>query len=190
MFSLRAIDTVLSAIDAPRAAMLEALAALVALPTENPPATQYLPCVELIAALLARLDVPHERIDIPSPADAPRAAVRAWIGERGPTLHFHGHYDVVPAMTHSAGRVLGHRGSDSSIPIRFSRWSTVFLFLATRSARIRRPVNSPSGTVKVAALFGPCVWLVMSIGVIPVLMRRPRPSHFAGGFNWWATFRS
>ena len=37
------------------------------------------------------------RIDIPSPADAPRAALRASIGSPGPTLYFHGHYDVVPA---------------------------------------------------------------------------------------------
>src|SRR5205085_8348822 len=37
------------------------------------------------------------RIDIPSPADAARSALFAWAGPAGPTLYFHGHYDVVPA---------------------------------------------------------------------------------------------
>jgi len=101
--------------------MQEALRALVSLPTENPPATTYMPCVELIEALLAREDLPYERIDIPSPASAPRAAIRAWLhpaprrpgehaapgppfrpgGDEGSTLHFHGHYDVVPAASAS-----------------------------------------------------------------------------------------
>jgi acetylornithine deacetylase/succinyl-diaminopimelate desuccinylase-like protein len=43
--------------------------------------------------------LPRERIAIASPPDAPRAAVRAWLGDSGPTLYFHGHYDVVPAST-------------------------------------------------------------------------------------------
>jgi hypothetical protein len=37
-----------SAIDADRGAMRDLLAALVAIPTENPPATGYLPCVALL----------------------------------------------------------------------------------------------------------------------------------------------
>lgn len=80
-----------------RVAMRELLSALVAIPTENPPATGYAPCVALIESTLARLGFPTERIEIPSPSEAPRVALRAWLGERGPSLCFHGHYDVVPA---------------------------------------------------------------------------------------------
>jgi succinyl-diaminopimelate desuccinylase len=81
--------------------MRDLLAALVALPTENPPATEYRPCVELLQATLADWDFEPELLDIPSPVDAPRTAVRAWVGDSGPVLHFHGHYDVVPAASAS-----------------------------------------------------------------------------------------
>ncbi len=84
-------------IDAGRDAMVELLAALVAVPTENPPARGYLPCVELLCDAAAGLGLECRRIDIPSPAEAPRAALLASIGAPGPTLYFHGHYDVVPA---------------------------------------------------------------------------------------------
>jgi acetylornithine deacetylase/succinyl-diaminopimelate desuccinylase family protein len=84
-------------LEADRVPMRDLLAALVAIPTENPPATGYVPCVTLLESTLGRLGFPFERIGIRSPPEAPRAAVRAWLGERGPALCFHGHYDVVPA---------------------------------------------------------------------------------------------
>ena len=84
-------------LEAERDAMRELLSALVAIPTENPPATGYGPCVALLESTLARLGFPFERIEIPSPSEAPRVAVRAWLGQHGPSLCFHGHYDVVPA---------------------------------------------------------------------------------------------
>jgi acetylornithine deacetylase/succinyl-diaminopimelate desuccinylase family protein len=87
------------AIDADRGAMRGLLAALVSMPTENPPGTGYAPCVRLIESALEALDVEHERVEIPSPPEAPRIAVFAWIGAPGPTLYFHGHYDVVPAQS-------------------------------------------------------------------------------------------
>ena len=89
--------------------MQQLLAALVAVPTENPPATGYRPCVELLVSTLARLGLPYETISIPSPPDAPRTAIRAWLGTGTPVLYFHGHYDVVPAASPSqfAPRVEG-----------------------------------------------------------------------------------
>jgi len=90
-----------AAIDAERDAMRDLLQALVALPTENPPATRYRPCVELLQATLVDLGFEPQTVDIPSPADAPRTAVRAWLGDSGPVLYFHGHYDVVPAASSS-----------------------------------------------------------------------------------------
>ena len=75
-----AADRVMRLIDEDRGAMEELLTALVAIPTENPPATTYRPCVELIESALDQLGVRRERLDIASPADAPRSAVRAWLG--------------------------------------------------------------------------------------------------------------
>ena len=52
-------------------------------------------------------------------------------------------------------------------------WSAVFLFLVMRSARVREVLTSPYGVVKVAALYGPFIWMVMSMVVIPLLTHRP-----------------
>jgi hypothetical protein len=52
-------------------------------------------------------------------------------------------------------------------------WSAVFLILFTQSAWLRRVLSSRYGVVKVAAVYGPCIWLVMSLLVIPLLLHRP-----------------
>jgi hypothetical protein len=59
-------------------------------------------------------------------------------------------------------------------------WSAVFVFLVLRWAWIRR-VLSRFGALKVAAVYGPAIWLVMSMLVIPVLVQRP-PSI---SIRWW-----
>lgn len=60
-------------------------------------------------------------------------------------------------------------------------WSTVFLLLASRSGWIRGVLASPGGVYRVAAVYGPCIWLVMSLLVIPQLLHRP-PSIT---IRWW-----
>ena len=60
-------------------------------------------------------------------------------------------------------------------------WSAVFLVLATRAAWLRRILGSRLGVVKVAAVYGPLVWAVMSLVVIPLLVRRPPTI----GLRWW-----
>jgi hypothetical protein len=60
-------------------------------------------------------------------------------------------------------------------------WSAVFLLLATRSAWIRRVLASPLGSIKIAAIYGPFVWMVMSLVVIPLLAHRPP----AINVRWW-----
>ncbi len=60
-------------------------------------------------------------------------------------------------------------------------WSAVFLFVVMRSSWVRRTVSSPSGVVGIAALYGPFVWLVMSMLVIPLLLHRPP----AITSRWW-----
>jgi hypothetical protein len=51
-------------------------------------------------------------------------------------------------------------------------WSAIFLFGALRLKWVRDLVKSPGGIMKTAALYGPFVWIVMSMLVIPILMRR------------------
>lgn len=57
-------------------------------------------------------------------------------------------------------------------------WSAVFLLLAGVSW-VRRLLLSHHGVIKVA--HGPFIWLVMSLGVIPLLTHRPP----AIGLRWW-----
>jgi len=52
-------------------------------------------------------------------------------------------------------------------------WSAVLLLLVERSPALRRVLDAPLGVVKVAAVYGPCIWLVMSLLVIPALVHRP-----------------
>lgn len=60
-------------------------------------------------------------------------------------------------------------------------WSAVFLLITMRSAWVRHLLASPAGSVKVAAVYGPFIWLVMSLVVIPVLLQRP-PNISS---RWW-----
>jgi hypothetical protein len=60
-------------------------------------------------------------------------------------------------------------------------WSAVFLLLFSRSARIRHLVRGRGGVWKAAALYGPFIWMVMSLVVIPLLVHRP-PSIT---WRWW-----
>jgi hypothetical protein len=82
-----------------------------------------------------------------------------------------------------ASTVLGKSAYDGGIPtallgvlmhfcVAFG-WSAVFLFVVMRLSWVRRTVSSPSGVVGIAALYGPFIWLVMSLVVIPVLLHRP-----------------
>ena len=52
-------------------------------------------------------------------------------------------------------------------------WTSVFFALYTASAAVRRIVATPGGVVAAAAIYGPPIWLVMSLLVIPALTGRP-----------------
>jgi hypothetical protein len=60
-------------------------------------------------------------------------------------------------------------------------WSAVFLALYLASGGIRRLVRSSGGVLAAAAVYGPLVWIVMSLVVIPMLTGRP-PSITP---RWW-----
>src|SRR5262245_26312397 len=52
-------------------------------------------------------------------------------------------------------------------------WSVVFLLIVKRAPRIYSLLKSPYGVVKVASLYGPFIWMVMSLAVIPLLLQLP-----------------
>ena len=60
-------------------------------------------------------------------------------------------------------------------------WSAVFLFLVMRSSWVRSVLASRLGVIKVALPYGPFIWMVMSLAVIPILAHRPPTI----GFRWW-----
>jgi hypothetical protein len=59
-------------------------------------------------------------------------------------------------------------------------WAAFFQLVVLRLHWIRGLLNSPSGVVKVASLYGPFVWLVMSLAVIPLFLHQA-PNV---GFRW------
>ena len=92
-----------------REAMLEFTRELVRLPTENPPGNEYGRAVELIAARLESLGFTDTRIE--------GDCVLSFVGSGDRTLHFSGHYDVVPAQ---------HRGTIHTGRSRGrNRWSRI-----------------------------------------------------------------
>ena len=86
--------------------MADLLAALVALPTENPPGANYRECADLLERTLLAAGLPCERFDSHvATATAPHGALQnaapcllATHGAGDRALYFHGHYDVVPAQ--------------------------------------------------------------------------------------------
>lgn len=60
-------------------------------------------------------------------------------------------------------------------------WSALFVAIALVSPTIRRIVATPSGALAVAVVYGPIIWLVMSLVIIP--LATGRPPRF--GFRWW-----
>lgn len=91
----RVVDAVASHHDAIRDFTRE----LVAIPTENPPGAHYRECVDLISDRLSELGITHEVIGVPSDAadEFPRYCILGSHGTGDRAVHFHGHYDVVPA---------------------------------------------------------------------------------------------
>jgi hypothetical protein len=48
-------------------------------------------------------------------------------------------------------------------------WSAVFLLLYEGSAAIRRATASARGVIATAAVFGPMIWIAMSLAILPLL---------------------
>jgi hypothetical protein len=63
-------------------------------------------------------------------------------------------------------------------------WSFIFGVVALRIPWVRRLLASPFGVAKVSALYGPLVWTVMSLIVIPALTGRATSITS----RWWTQF--
>jgi acetylornithine deacetylase/succinyl-diaminopimelate desuccinylase-like protein len=91
---------------------------LVAIPTENPPGAAYDECVRRICVELDALAIGHEVVET-GDDETDRRAILATVGDRGPLLYLHGHYDVVPGFSRAQfeprvedGRLIGRGASD------------------------------------------------------------------------------
>ena len=63
-------------------------------------------------------------------------------------------------------------------------WSAVFVFVVARWSWTRKLLQSHTGVVTVAALYGPFVWTAMSLALIPLFTHRPP----AITVRWWIQF--
>src|SRR5215218_7197576 len=91
---------------------------LIAIPTENPPGAAYEECVGRICAELDALALDHQVLDTGDDRTS-RRTILAEVGDGGPLLYLHGHYDVVPAFGRAQfeprvedGRLVGRGASD------------------------------------------------------------------------------
>jgi hypothetical protein len=71
-------------------------------------------------------------------------------------------------------------GLGAHLSIAFT-WSAIFVSALAISAGLRRIVSRPIGAFAVACVYGPIIWLVMSLGLIPFLTGRS-PSFT---YRWW-----
>jgi hypothetical protein len=60
-------------------------------------------------------------------------------------------------------------------------WAAIFVAAALAWPALRRAIRTAGGALAVAAAYGPLIWLVMSLLVIP--LATGRPPRF--GLRWW-----
>ncbi len=63
-------------------------------------------------------------------------------------------------------------------------WSTILFLCARQSPSLRRRLTTWHGAMGVGVCYGPLIWLVMSLVVIPALTHRPPTI----GMRWWVQF--
>ncbi|MCU0289244.1 MAG: ArgE/DapE family deacylase [Acidobacteria bacterium] len=78
--------------------LVDTLCKLIAIPTANPPSHFYREFVDYMAKLLEAWGIEHHIVEIPG-GPGERPAIIGSYGEGNAAIHFHGHYDVVPAYT-------------------------------------------------------------------------------------------
>lgn len=146
-----------AAINARSEEMIDLLQQLIAIATPNPPGDNYGAIVEFLGTRLEEIGVQVKTVHVPTDALAlhgidgeayPRPALIGHYGERngGPSLHLHGHFDVVPAADpeqyhpiRKNGRIYGRGASDMKGGL-VAIWAA---FLALRDCGLepKRPIT-------------------------------------------------
>src|SRR4051812_34179854 len=83
-------DTLIEMLATDRDGMVDLTRDLIAIPTENPPGTDYHDARDLLTSRLAALGFDDTRVD--------GDCILSFAGRGTRTLYFSGHYDVVPAQ--------------------------------------------------------------------------------------------
>jgi hypothetical protein len=60
-------------------------------------------------------------------------------------------------------------------------WSLVFILILRESSRVRSAIMNRAGAITVALIYGPAIWLIMSLVFIPAMVHRMP----AIGLKWW-----
>jgi hypothetical protein len=79
---------------------------------------------------------------------------------------------------------MGARGVAAGLVLHLAvalTWSAAFVISVAGSSPLRRALNQPVSALMVAIIYGPLIWLVMSLAVIPLATGRLP----AIGFRWW-----
>jgi hypothetical protein len=63
-------------------------------------------------------------------------------------------------------------------------WSSVFLVIWMRSGALQRVASTLRGALAVACVYGPCIWMVMSLVLIPTFTHKPPTINY----RWWVQF--
>jgi succinyl-diaminopimelate desuccinylase len=132
--------------------MIDFTSELVAIASENPPGSDYRPCVTAIEARLRALDMTAERIlyraEKGTRDGSGAAVVVSGVGSGKRTLYFSGHYDVVPVTTPGQcmpvrrGKALFGRGAAD-----MKSGLASMLYAAVALQRLRVPLDGRVGLV-------------------------------------------
>ena len=91
---------------------------------------------------------------------------------------------VASTVLGPAALTMGPRGVAAGLGLHVAValvWSAAFVLAVASSTALRRAIASPTGAIVAALAYGPLIWLVMSLVVIPLAAGRPP----AFGFRWW-----
>lgn len=84
----------------------------------------------------------------------------------------------LPALTGGATAVAAGLGLHMMVAL---AWSALFVIAGRAWPALRQAIRTPGGALAVAAVYGPAIWLVMSLMVIPIATGRPPRL----GLRWW-----
>ncbi len=82
-----------------RPKIVRTLSELISIPTENPPGKSYEACVAAMGRFLSERKIAFDIIKADGDTEFPRFSILGSTECGDPVLHFHGHYDVVPAQS-------------------------------------------------------------------------------------------